>query len=87
MANPVANPAPKAPREPRKATNVSLVASLLVEAKALQINISRAAETGIAQAIAAKRAERWLQDNQEAIKSSNAFVEQHGLPLDKYRRF
>src|SRR5690606_5438608 len=71
----------------RRATNVSLPEDLLSEAKALQINISQAAEAGVAQAIARTRSERWLAENQEAIESSNAFVENHGLPLAKYRMF
>lgn len=37
---------------------------------------------GLARAVAAKRTELWLKDNQEAIESPNTFVEQHGLPLD-----
>jgi antitoxin CcdA len=72
---------------PRRATNLSLPEDLLSEAKALQINISQAAEAGVAQAVARTRSERWLAENQEAIESSNAFVEKHGLPLAKYRIF
>ncbi|WP_417251087.1 type II toxin-antitoxin system CcdA family antitoxin [Castellaniella sp.] len=71
----------------KRATNVSLPEDLLSQAKALQINISQAAEVGVAQAIARTRSQRWLAENQEAIKSSNAFVEKHGLPLAKYRMF
>jgi len=71
----------------KRATNVSLAEDLLSEAKALHINISQAAEAGVAQAIARKRSELWLAENQEAIESSNAFVERHGLPLAKYRMF
>lgn len=72
---------------PKRATNVSLTEKLLLEAKTLHINISHAAEAGLAQAIALKRAELWLQENKEAIDSSNAFVDEHGLPLAKYRMF
>jgi len=71
----------------KRATNVSLPEDLLAEAKALQINISQAAEAGVAQAITRARSERWLAENQEAIESSNAYVEKHGLPLAKYRMF
>lgn len=72
---------------PKRATNVSLAEDLLAEAKELRINVSQAAEAGLARAVAAKRAELWLKENQEAIESSNAFVERHGLPLGKYRMF
>jgi antitoxin CcdA len=71
----------------KRATNVSLAEDILVQAKALHINISQAAEAGIVQAIARTRAERWLAENHEAIESSNAFVEKHGLPLANYRMF
>ncbi len=71
----------------RKPTNITLGEGLLAEAKALQINISQAAEIGVAQAVAEKRAELWLQENHEALESSNAYVEQHGLPLARFRGF
>jgi len=71
----------------KKATNVSLAENLLAEAKELRINVSQAAEAGVAKAVAEKRSELWLKDNWEAIESSNAYVEQYGLPLDKYRMF
>ncbi|WP_153147678.1 type II toxin-antitoxin system CcdA family antitoxin [Dechloromonas sp. H13] len=71
----------------RKATNVSLDEALLAEAKLLRINVSQAAEAGLAQAVAARRAELWLAENREALESSNAYVEQNGLPLVAYRSF
>jgi antitoxin CcdA len=71
----------------RKATNVSLGAALLAEAKSLHINVSQAAEAGVARAVAEKRAELWLAANREALESSNAYVEQHGLPLAHHRHF
>jgi len=71
----------------RKATNVSISEALLTEAKALKINVSKAAEAGLVVALAEKRAELWLQENQGALESSNSYVEQHGLPLAQYRGF
>ncbi|MBW8833456.1 MAG: type II toxin-antitoxin system CcdA family antitoxin [Burkholderiales bacterium] len=71
----------------RRATNVTLEATLLAQAKMLKINISQASEEGVARAVAARQAELWLQANQEALQSSNAFVEQHGLPLAQFRNF
>jgi antitoxin CcdA len=72
---------------PKKATNVSLPVDLIAEAKQLEINISQACERGLVADIATKRRERWLAENMEAIESSNAWVEQHGLPLARYRLF
>jgi antitoxin CcdA len=71
----------------RKATNVSLEVGLVEEARAMGINISRACEHGLAQQIAIERAERWRQENAEAIASSNAYVERYGLPLANFRQF
>ncbi len=76
-----------APPPARKATNVTLAAALVAEAKALGVNVSQAAEAGLAAAVAQRRQERWLQENAAALASSNAYVEQHGLPLDKHRAF
>ena len=72
---------------PKKATNVSISEALLADAKELQINVSRAAEAGLDRAIAEKRAEIWLEENLEALQSSNDYVERNGLPLAKYRQF
>lgn len=72
---------------PKKATSVSISESLLSQAKELEINVSRAAEAGLDRAIAEKRAAIWLEENREALQSSNDYVERNGLPLAKYRQF
>ena len=72
---------------PKKATNVSISEALLADAKELKINVSRAAEAGLDRAIAERRAEIWLEENSDALQSSNEYVEQNGLPLAKYRQF
>ena len=41
----------------------------------------------LARAIAERRAALWLEENQTALESSNAYVEQQGLPLAQYRGF
>lgn len=71
----------------RKAANLSIDVDLLSEAKALSVNISRAAEAGIAAAVKAEKGRLWKEENREAIESSNRWVEEHGLPLAKYRQF
>lgn len=71
----------------KKATNVSLAETLVAEAKALHINVSQAAEAGLAKAVAEKRAELWLKENREAIDSSNEYVDKHGLPLVRFKMF
>lgn len=77
----------KSASAPKKATNVSLAKDLLHEARALRVNVSQAAEVGLALAVAEKRAELWQRENREAIESSNAFVDEHGLPLERHRMF
>lgn len=71
----------------RRATNVSLPADQVAEARELGINLSQACERGLVEALAEARAERWLAENLEALESSNRYVEEHGLPLAKYRLF
>lgn len=71
----------------KRATNITVSEPLLREARELGLNVSRAAEEGIAKALADRRAQLWLQENATAIQSSNEFVEQHGLPLAKHRLF
>jgi antitoxin CcdA len=71
----------------RKATNLTLAVGLVAEARELGVNVSQAAEQGIAAAVARRRQEQWLAENRTALDSSNAFVEQHGVPLSQYRNF
>jgi antitoxin CcdA len=70
-----------------KPTNVSLDAALVVEAKALGVSISQASNRGLEEAVKKARAEAWLEENRAALDSYNAWVEAHGLPLEKYRLF
>jgi antitoxin CcdA len=72
---------------PCKPTNLSLDAALLTEAKALKVNLSRAAEEGVRNAVVAAKSEQWKAANAAALKSSNSYVENHGLPLDRFRQF
>jgi antitoxin CcdA len=74
-------------RSRRIATNVTLDSALVAEARELGVNISKASATGLEAAVAKARSERWIADNQQALKSSNAFVDDHGLPLGSLRQF
>jgi len=68
-------------------TNLSLNAALVDEAKDLGVNISLAAASGLEQAVAKRRTERWLDENRAALDSYNRFVGTSGLPLEKFRLF
>lgn len=71
----------------RRPTNISLDSGLIEEAKELGINISRACEQGLNEEIRAERNRRWKEENREAIEASNAYVAEHGLPLERFRLF
>lgn len=71
----------------RKPTNLSLDGALLSEAKALNVNLSRAAEQGVRAAVTAAKTEQWKAENAAALRSSNSYVEKNGLPLDSFRQF
>jgi len=71
----------------RQTTELALDAALIDEAKRLGVDLSEACERGVAQAIAREIAPRWQADNADALAASNAYVEQHGLPLADTRLF
>lgn len=71
----------------RKSTNLSLDQGLLADAKQLKINLSRAAEEGIRDAVRRSKEEEWKKQNRDALQSSNDFVEEQGLPLGKHQLF
>jgi antitoxin CcdA len=71
----------------RRPTNLSLPVSLIEDARQLGINLSRACEQGIAAAVKAERERRWKDQNKDAIKDYNRWVEENELPLGGYRQF
>lgn len=78
---------PLTPAAARRPTNVTLPDTQLGEARELKINISQACERGLAQAVAETKARQWQAENQAAIKAWNEHVEQHRLPLARFRQF
>ena len=71
----------------RRAANLSIDAGLLAEAKSLSVNVSRAAEAGIAEAVRKEKERVWKEENRDAIAQWSQWVEENGLPLAKYRQF
>jgi len=55
----------------KKAANLSIDEKLIAKARAYDINVSRAAEEGIARAVTAEKKRRWKEENAEAIQASN----------------
>ena len=72
---------------PKKATNITLSADVLCEAKALGINISQACDRFLRELVQQEQERRWQAENAEFIAAYNAGVEREGLPLDAWRNF
>lgn len=71
----------------KRATNLTIDRALLDEARGLGINLSATFEASLRDAVRARKAAQWREENRAAIQSSNDWVEKHGLPLEKYRQF
>jgi antitoxin CcdA len=71
----------------RQATNLTLPKDLIAEARALDVNISRACEAGLAREVKAAREAQWKRDHADKIEAWNRWIDINGLPLAKYRMF
>jgi antitoxin CcdA len=74
-------------RATRRSTGMTLDSGLLDEARASGVNVSRAAEAGIAAELKLARTDAWRRENAEAIQNYNDYIEENGLPLPEYRMF
>jgi antitoxin CcdA len=72
---------------PRKATNLSIRADLLEQARVLNINLSREFELHLAEVVRKRQAEQWAQANHAAIEAYNRHLERDGLWSDGSRSF
>ncbi len=75
------------PKAPKKAVNVSINSDLLRQAREAGLNLSRALEEGVTEAIREKRNRDWADENREAIDARRRWVEEHGLWSDGLRLF
>ena len=71
----------------KKATNVSVNAALLQQAKALNINLSSTLEQALIAKLKQMQAETWATENKTAINSYNQHIEQNGVFGDDVRTF
>jgi antitoxin CcdA len=71
----------------KRATNVSLRADLIDEAKRLNINVSEACERGLTDQVRKAQEARWLEENLPALEAWNEWVRENGLPYAEYRQF
>ena len=67
----------KQPR--RRATNVSLRADLVEEARTLGVNLSKEFEARLETLVKERRAEQWKKENQRAIAAYTRYFEKHGI--------
>lgn len=68
-------------RMAKTAVNLSISEVVLREARALKLNLSQVLEEGLREHLKRKRAEKWLEENREAIEHYNARIERDG-PLN-----
>lgn len=71
----------------KKATNITLSADVLNDAKDLGINISQVCDRFLRGFVRQEQERRWLTDHAEFIAVYNEGVARDGLPLDAWRSF
>jgi len=65
----------------RRSVNLTIPEDIINSAKSLDLNVSRAAEAGIVEAIRQARIAAWKRENRAAIEAHNARVESGGMLL------
>lgn len=71
----------------RTKVNLSLDETVVRDARALGVNMSRVAEAAIVEAARVERNRRWREENRDALEAYAREVEREGLPLARYRSF
>ncbi|HUR41815.1 MAG TPA: type II toxin-antitoxin system CcdA family antitoxin [Verrucomicrobiae bacterium] len=74
-------------RMAKTAVNLSVSEVVLREARALKLNLSQVFEEGLREHLRRKRAEKWQEENKDAIKAFNDRIERDGLLSDDFRPF
>ncbi len=65
----------------RRSVNVTIREDLVTQARALSVNMSKAAEAGLVEAIRSARETAWREENRQAIAEYNAWIERDGVPF------
>lgn len=65
----------------RTRVNLTVESKTLEDARALGLNLSKAAEDGMRRAIRETEAQRWKRDNADAFAAHNARIEREGTLL------
>lgn len=69
-----------------KVQGVSIDQAAIAEADALGIDVVRVCEAGLRAEIKRAADAGWIKENRPGMEASNRWVEEHGLPLARYRR-
>ncbi len=72
---------------PRRSTNLTLPETLVERACSLGVNLSAAAERGIAEAVARAADADFADRHRPAMEAWNAWISAHGSQLDSFRAF
>jgi antitoxin CcdA len=67
---------------PTTQTNVVLPEALLEQAKSLDIDVSKAAQTGLASEVTRKLAEQWAAEHSGAVEDWARYLYEHGQPFE-----
>lgn len=71
----------------KRSVNLTVNDTLIKEAKALEINMSREFEIHLASLVRQRKNEKWLAENMEALDAYNAHIERDGVFSDGLRSF
>jgi len=71
----------------RKSVNLTMDSGIVAAAREAGVNLSQVSEAAVRQAWKDIREAQWKEENREWIAANNRWVEEHGLPLEKYRLF
>ena len=71
----------------RKAVNLSLDTGVVETARKAGLNLSQICEAALREAGRKEAARQWREENKEWAESVNRWVEENGLPLERYRLF
>jgi antitoxin CcdA len=80
-------PAAHKPLTAKRATNLSISADLLAQAKVMNINLSATLEQALAQILKQQQRAQWLRDNKAAMSAYNEHVDSTGVFSDGQRSF
>lgn len=78
---------PIAANPAKKATNITLSADVLADARRLGINISQACDSYLRELVRREQERRWAEQHADFIAAYNQTVETEGLPLEQWRGF